>query len=116
MNQAQPRAGEALCLVDALTETGARGFVFREGEARFAGFIVAQGESVRGYLDRCPHAGLPLAWTEHDYLNRARDLIICASHGALFRPEDGACIAGPCAGRTLTPWPVRVECGVVVTA
>lgn len=69
-----------------------------------------------GYLDRCPHAGLPLAWCEHDYLTRERDLIICASHGALFRPEDGLCIAGPCAGRALTPWPVRVEAGLVVTA
>lgn len=116
MNPARPPAGIALCPLEALNETGARGFVFREGDARFAGFVVARsGGAVAGYVDRCPHAGLPLSWREHDYLTRERDLILCASHGAVFRPEDGLCLAGPCAGRALTAWPVRVEDGVVVT-
>lgn len=116
MNVAQPPAGVALCPVEALAETGAQGFVFRDGEARFAGFVVVRpGGAVAGYVDRCPHAGLPLAWREHDYLTRERDLILCASHGAAFRLEDGMCVGGPCGGRALTAWAVRVEGGVVVT-
>ena len=37
-------------------------------------------------------------------------------HGALFRLEDGVCVAGPCAGERLKPWPVAVIDGVVTTA
>ena len=43
------------------------------------------------------------------YLTREGDLILCGTHGALFRPDDGLCVGGPCAGKSLTPWPVRVE-------
>lgn len=41
------------------------------------------------------------------FLNLDGDLIQCATHDALFRLEDGVCIAGPCAGRSLTR--LRVE-------
>jgi len=40
--------------------------------------------------------------------------IVCATHGATFRPEDGYCIAGPCAGDRLEPVAVRVERGIVL--
>lgn len=116
MTSARPEAGRVLCLVEALAETGARGFTFSAGEDRFAGFVVRTRDSVAGYLDRCPHAGWPLAFQEHDYLTRGGAFIICAGHGALFRSKDGVCVAGPCAGRALAPWPVRVEGEMVVTA
>ena len=82
--------------------------MFRRGEALFHGFLVRGGDRVRGWIDRCPHAGLPLAFTADRYLTREGDLILCASHGALFR-LDGLCIGGPCTGKHLTPWPVSVE-------
>ena len=88
--------------------------MFREAEALFLGFLVRRGDVVTGYVDRCPHAGMPLAMVEDRYLTREGDLILCASHGALFRLEDGLCVGGPCAGRRLTSWPVRVEAGQIV--
>ena len=116
MNAARPPAGTSLCPVEALDPTGARGFAFTEGEARFTGFVVRVGDAAVGYVDRCPHAGWPLAFREDDYLTRDRAFVICAGHGALFRREDGVCVAGPCAGRALTPWPVRVEDGQLIAA
>ena len=85
------------------------------GESYFHGFVVRKGETAHGYVDRCPHAGLPLAITLDDYLTRDGDLILCHWHGALFRIEDGACLGGPCAGARLKPWPVRIENGWLVT-
>ena len=40
-------------------------------------------------------------------------MILCATHGALFRIEDGHCLSGPCVGESLTPLPVSIEgeCG-----
>ncbi len=115
-NPARPAPGTRLCDLSEVADPGARGFYFREGEYLFLGFITRVAGEVRGWVDRCPHAGMPLAVAPNRYLTRERDLILCASHGALFRPADGACVGGPCAGKALTPWPVTVRDGEVVTA
>jgi nitrite reductase/ring-hydroxylating ferredoxin subunit len=108
--------GVRLCSLTDLSDPGARNFVLQRGELRFHGFVVRRGDEVFGYLDRCPHMGLPLAQRLDDYLTPRADLIGCSWHGALFRIEDGACVGGPCAGAALTPWPVRNEQGAIVTA
>ncbi|MDB5479806.1 MAG: 2Fe-2S ferredoxin [Caulobacteraceae bacterium] len=115
-NPARPRPGTPLCALAELRDPGARGFMFREGEALFLGFVTRAGGTVAGWVDHCPHAGMPLAIVPNRYLTREGDLILCASHGALFRPADGHCVGGPCAGKTLTPWPVRIEGDQLVTA
>ncbi|HTK36179.1 MAG TPA: Rieske 2Fe-2S domain-containing protein [Caulobacteraceae bacterium] len=112
---ARPAPGLVLCRLDEIEDPGAKGFRFREGEAEFAGFVVRVGETVAGYVDACPHAGWPLALFDR-YLTREKDLILCSGHGALFRREDGVCIAGPCADDRLSPWPVAVSGDEVVTA
>jgi nitrite reductase/ring-hydroxylating ferredoxin subunit len=116
VNPARPLPETRLCRLDEIAEPGARGFSFRLGDALFAGFVVRHGVDVRGYEDHCPHAGMPLALFRNRYLTREGDLILCASHGALFRPLDGVCVGGPCAGRALTSWPVRIEGEDLVTA
>jgi nitrite reductase/ring-hydroxylating ferredoxin subunit len=116
VNPAQPAAGTRLCALADIADPGARGFMFRSGDALFLGFVVRKAGALIGYIDRCPHTGLPLAPMPDRYLTREGDLILCGSHGALFRIGDGLCVAGPCPGRTLWPWPVRVEGDAVVTA
>ena len=49
------------------------------------------------------------------YLTPDATRIMCSWHGAVFRIADGHCEGGPCMGARLTPWPVRVEDGVIVT-
>lgn len=115
-NPAQPRAGARLCALADIADPGAKGFLFRSGEKLFLGFVVRRGATVEGYVDRCPHTGLPLAPLPDRYLTREGDLVICGSHGALFRIHDGLCIAGPCVGRALWPWPVRLEGDAVIAA
>lgn len=100
----------------ALPDPGARAFVLEIGTARFHGFVVRRGADVYGYVDRCPHAGYPLAQVLDQYLTPGGDAIVCSWHGALFRVEDGACLGGPCNGARLRTWPVRVELGMIVTA
>lgn len=115
-NPAQPAPGTRLCALADISEPGAKGFMFREGDYLFLGFVVRRDGALHGYIDRCPHTGLPLAPVPDRYLTRENDLILCGSHGALFRIGSGQCIAGPCAGRALWPWPVRVEGEDVVAA
>lgn len=112
---AAPAPGVRLCALADIADPGAKGFSFRQGDQLFGGFLVRRGETVVGYVDDCPHAGWPLTALPDRYLTREKDLILCAGHGALFRIEDGVCVAGPCAGRALSPWPVRVVDGAVLT-
>lgn len=111
---AAPPPGTRLCALADLADPGAKGFEFREGDLRFAGFVVRQGDHVVGYVDSCPHVGWPLAPFGDRYLTRDKRLILCSGHGALFAIADGACVAGPCT-RGLTVWPVAVRDGAVVT-
>jgi nitrite reductase/ring-hydroxylating ferredoxin subunit len=108
--------GVPLCALTSLPDPGSRNFVLQIGEAFFHGFVVRRGGRVTGFVDRCPHAGFPLANVLDQYLTRDGELIICSWHGALFRPEDGRCVGGPCAGAALSPWPVEVADGLVRTA
>jgi nitrite reductase/ring-hydroxylating ferredoxin subunit len=114
-NPARPAAGLRLCALADLADPGAKGFRFRRDEALFAGVVVRRNGAVAGYEDRCPHAGWPLAGPDERFLTRTGEHVLCAGHGALFRPEDGVCVAGPCAGQALAPWPVEVRDGEVVT-
>lgn len=109
-------AGVKLCTLETVADGAARNFVLQIGPARFHGFVVRRGEQVRGYVDRCPHAGLPLAQKLDDYLTPTSDLIACSWHGALFDIDSGACVGGPCVGAALTPWPVQVAGGFIATA
>ena len=73
-------AGVALCTLDTLADPGARNFVLQIREAYFHGFVVRKGGEVYGYVDRCPHAGFPLAQELDRYLTRDGELKIGRAH------------------------------------
>jgi nitrite reductase/ring-hydroxylating ferredoxin subunit len=110
------RAGISLGPLDLIADGAARNYVLQIGDKRFHGFVVRRGEAVFGYVDRCPHAGLPLAQALDQYLTPDGGLIACSWHGAMFTIEAGTCVGGPCVGAKLSPWPVEVREGRVVTA
>jgi nitrite reductase/ring-hydroxylating ferredoxin subunit len=102
-------SGAALCTLAELAERGARGFSVGEGDWPLRGLAVQLPDgSVRAYENTCPHAGHPLDLLPHRFLTADRSLIVCASHGALFEPATGRCVAGPCPGRSLRALPVAV--------
>jgi nitrite reductase/ring-hydroxylating ferredoxin subunit len=98
-----------------IADGGARNFVVQAETGRFHGFVIRRGDQVHGYVDRCPHAGLPLAKTLDQYLTPDGAFVACSWHGALFDPINGRCVAGPCAGHRLMAWPVAVVDGEIRT-
>jgi nitrite reductase/ring-hydroxylating ferredoxin subunit len=105
-----------ICRLSDLEQHGARGFTIGEGDFPLRGFVVRVGDGVRGYVNRCPHAGHPLDLLPQRFLTADGALILCASHGALFEKDSGQCLAGPCAGRSLVPVPLEVRSGCVLLA
>lgn len=109
-------AGVDLGPLDQIADGAARNFVLQMKAGRFHGFAVRRGDQAYGYVDRCPHAGLPLAQALDQYLTADRSHIACSWHGAMFEPETGKCVGGPCVGQKLTPWPLAVIEGRLKTA
>ena len=109
-------AGVTLGRLSLIADGAARNFVLQIGERFFHGFVVRRGDEAFGYVDRCPHMGLPLAQTLDAYLTPDASLIACSWHGALFEPRTGLCVGGPCAGARLASWPVTVTDGMLKTA
>lgn len=105
-----------ICRLDDIETSGARGFAIGSGDWPLRGFVVRVNSEVRGYINRCPHAGHPLNLRPHRFLTPDSALILCSSHGALFEKLTGICVAGPCAGQNLRALPLKVECGFVMLA
>jgi len=94
-----------LCRLADLPEGRGRGFV-RGGVALL---VVRRGGQVVAYENRCPHKGVSLDWVQDRFLDDAGEHIQCGTHGARFRIDDGFCIDGPCAGKSLTPVAITVR-------
>ena len=92
-----------LCRLDDVPDGGSRGFdPARTGQDTV--LVVRRGACVFGWRDACPHhGGTPMAWRKDEYLNAARDRIVCAAHGAQFDIATGVCTLGPCLGQRLEP-------------
>lgn len=105
-----------ICRLDEIEDPGARGFTVGEGDWPLRGFVVRVGKEAWGYVNSCPHARHPLNFGPNRFLTPGRELILCASHGALFDKRTGFCVAGPCAGRSLESVPLRIESGFVMLA
>lgn len=103
-----PPAGTVLCALDAIAAPGAKGFTFGAGADLFDMFIVRTTSGVFAYVNACPHAFTPLETFTNRFLTRAKDKILCTTHGALFELEGGLCTSGPCAGKSLVPLAITV--------
>lgn len=75
------------------------------------GFLFLDGHRPKAYLNRCPHLGIELNWMPGRFMDADNLFIQCSTHGALFKPGTGECIAGPCQGDALTPLELREHKG-----
>lgn len=91
-------------------------FRFRVGEFVREGFILRVRGEVRAWLNSCPHWGVDLDLGDGRFWAPDLGYIYCKNHGALFRAEDGVCVAGPCAGLALTGFPHRLDGDDVLVA
>lgn len=102
-----------LCRLEEIPDGGARGFSVGEGPRTVRFFAVRRGDRVFSYWNSCPHVGTPLDWSPDEFLDENGEYLVCSTHGALFQPEDGLCVAGPCQGDRLEPYPVELRDGVL---
>ena len=80
--------------------TGLRFDVENEGES-LAAFVVRFQGRVHAYLNRCAHIPVELDWMEGEFFDDSGLYLICSTHGAIYAPENGVCLGGPCSGKSL---------------
>ena len=52
----------------------------------------------QAYLNRCTHVAMELDWQPNRVFDDTGQWLLCASHGAAYRPDTGQCAGGPCRG------------------
>ena len=114
--------GERLIAASADLPDGGKGVRFAIREA-VNGFAVRFCGTVYAYVNRCPHAGTELDWQPGEFFGGVPPTgtesdntglyLVCSTHGALFEPSTGYCVAGPCRGASLEPLQVREREGQV---
>jgi len=67
----------------------------------------------RAYLNRCRHLPVPIDGGSKQYLTKGGEYLLCGTHGALFRRDDGMCIAGPCLNLALERVTLVEESGLL---
>jgi nitrite reductase/ring-hydroxylating ferredoxin subunit len=103
-----------VCARDQLAD-GGRALTFavvRAGRTLPAIAYAFDGE-VQAAINVCPHRGTTLDWQPGEVFDESGLYLICATHGAMFDPVSGSCIAGPCVGAQLQKLPVQVVDGRV---
>ena len=89
-----------LCALEDIPDGNSKGFPPAPGA--FTGlFAVRRGRQVWVYVNSCPHIGVPLDPVPDRFLDTKKQNILCSTHGARFRVEDGFCTSGPCYGEYL---------------
>src|SRR6185436_14359898 len=82
-------------------------FTVCRGQQPMPAFVVRYRGVVRAYVNRCAHRGVELDWEPGKVFDSEGRYLMCATHGAMYEPHDGKCIAGPCRGGMLVGVPVR---------
>ncbi len=75
----------------------------------FRYLLLRSGATVRAYVNRCAHFGVPLAARQDLLIFVPHSSITCNVHYARYHWSDGTCASGECEGVGLLAIPVVVD-------
>ncbi len=61
-------------------------------------FAIRYQGLVHAYLNRCSHVAMELDYQPNRFFDDTCQWLLCATHGAAYRPDTGACGDRPCRG------------------
>ena len=77
-----------------------------EGEVMPA-FVIHYDYQYFAYLNKCGHIAVQLDYMPGEFFSDDGQSLICATHGAEYAPDTGACMGGPCYGVGLEPLEIK---------
>jgi nitrite reductase/ring-hydroxylating ferredoxin subunit len=88
-------------------------FEVADGIEIWPAFIIRHPQGVAAFINRCAHLALELDWDRGHFFDLDQRYLICATHGALYTADTGACVSGPCNGSGLEELKVAETGGAV---
>ena len=107
---------DSVILNSADVENGGKGlrFALPALGQNVTGFVVRFKDKAYAYINQCAHVSVELDWNEGEFFTAQQDFLICATHGAHYRPDNGFCVMGPCKGKSLKPLKVIEQNGQII--
>jgi nitrite reductase/ring-hydroxylating ferredoxin subunit len=78
-------------------------------------FVVNFRGDFHAYVNRCRHIPIAMDWVDNHFFAEGGRYLMCQTHGALFAPATGECLAGPAdtCGKFLFRIPIEIERGLI---
>ena len=116
-NFSMPASGFEICALEDIPDGRGRVFSFPTTSLDFSLLVLRTGNCCYGYINRCPHFGMPLATCDSQLICESGRWVKCNVHYARFRWQDGICDEGECVGESLQKVPLEVKnCKILVAA
>ena len=109
------REGTPILRAGELPPGRSRKFLLRCGGREIECFVVNFAGRLHAYVNQCRHVSMSLDWVENQFFTEEADFLLCPTHGALYLPDTGECVAGPPCGKSLHRVPL-IETGDQVIA
>jgi len=61
-------------------------------------FAIRYNGQAHAYLNRCTHVPMEMDYQPNRIFDDSGEWLLCATHGAAYRPDTGDCGGGPCRG------------------
>ncbi|HSW16533.1 MAG TPA: Rieske 2Fe-2S domain-containing protein [Ramlibacter sp.] len=88
-----------LCNSSDLVEGGqAVSFDVVHGGQNCRAFAVRFEGVAHAFLNRCSHVAMELDYQPDRFFDDTGQWLLCATHGAVYKPDTGECAGGPCRG------------------
>jgi nitrite reductase/ring-hydroxylating ferredoxin subunit len=114
MSCSSPDAPVLIARVDDVAPGCTRKFILHCGGADIEGFVLNYGGRFYAYVNRCCHIPMTMDWVENQFFTDDGAYVQCATHGALYEPTTGECVAGPPLGRCLIVVPLLIRGGEIL--
>ncbi len=106
--------GRIVARVDDMKPGTVRKFWLICEKYRVDAFLVNDQGKFHAYVNRCRHMSTPLDFVRYQFFAPDGRHLICLTHGALYEPDTGLCVDGPCKGLSLYRLPILVNHGEIL--
>lgn len=114
MEQESRSAGRVIARVEEMRPGSVKKFCLICQKYRVEAFLINYQGTFHAYVNRCRHMTTPLDFVRYQFFTEDGRRLICLTHGALYEPDSGVCVEGPCKGLALYRLPVLIDRGEVL--
>ena len=99
---------QQLAKLDQLSTGQTLKFNYRQNGVPREGFLVRLKDTWVAYENRCRHIAISLDFDNGEFFTQDGKYLFCQTHGAVYEPDTGLCVHGPCKGANLFSIPLEI--------